>query len=183
MVKIILIKKTGELVQKNVKSLEDDTLLYKKCGFQSATDFSLQHTFKVKNKYSKFMYALYAKTSGKAGYENKYELPPPIDKELYFNTMCIIKLCKDSEDVLKILDLTDSEWSEVYEQLFGGFENLSDTSSDEEDELEDIPDEMLTEEGYLKDDFVVDNDDSDDEYDSELEEDEYTDSESDSNTE
>lgn len=183
MVKIILIKKNGDIQEKNVKSLEDDTLLYKKCGFQTAKDFGLQHMYKGPRQYKQFDYAVYAKTSGKGGLENKYELPPPIDKNLYFNTLCIIKLNVDKNGVTKILDLTEEEWNKVYEKLFGGFENLGDTSSDEEeDELDDVPSEMLTKKGYLKDDFIVDSssedeDEDEEDYDSELEEEEYTDDE------
>jgi hypothetical protein len=56
------------------------------------------------------------------------------------------------------VDLSIDEWSKFYEDLFGGFENLADTAKDdeeEEDELEDVPPEMKTKSGYLKDDFVV----------------------------
>ena len=63
--------------------------------------------------------------------------------------------------------------------MFGGFEDLDATAEEddkEEDELEDIPDDMKTKEGYLKDGFVVDGDDDiedeDDDF-SELEEEEY----------
>jgi hypothetical protein len=43
--------------------------------------------------------------------------------------------------------------------LFGGFENLADSIAEdenEEDELDNIAAEMKTKSGYLKDDFVVD---------------------------
>ena len=45
----------------------------------------------------------------------------------------------------------------------------------EKDELDDVPDEMKTKDGYLKDGFVVDgsDDDSMNSYDSELSEDQY----------
>ena len=49
-------------------------------------------------------------------------------------------------------------WETFYEELFGGFENLADTAAEdnnEEDEMESIPAEMKTKSGYLKDDFVV----------------------------
>ena len=42
----------------------------------------------------------------------------------------------------------------------------------EEDELEDVPDDMKTKHGYLKDGFVVE-DDSDIDFESELSEDDY----------
>ena len=57
----------------------------------------------------------------------------------------------------KIIDLTASQWEKIYEELFGGFEDLvSETSS--EDELENVPSSFKTDDGYLKDDFVVNND-------------------------
>ena len=47
------------------------------------------------------------------------------------------------------------------EALFGGFEDIDSEEEPSEDELENIPDEMKTKHGYLKDGFVV-NTDSDD---------------------
>ena len=74
------------------------------------------------------------------------------------------------------------DWNKIYEKLFGGFEDLADTTladEQEEDELENVPKEKKTKNGYLKDGFVVD-DNSDGEgesevmySDSELGEDEY----------
>ena len=66
-------------------------------------------------------------------------------------------------------------WEQIYEKLFGGFENLKDTAKEdeeEEDELDNIPESMKTKEGYLKDGFIVDNeDDEDDDLDYEAEDD------------
>jgi len=58
-------------------------------------------------------------------------------------------------------DLTEELWNNYYEYLFGGFEDLATSAIDdenEEDELANIPDEMKTKDGYLKDGFVVDDD-------------------------
>ena len=117
---------------------------------------------------------MYGKIEGKAGLENKYDFPPPVDKILFFGNMVLVN--KD-EDKLK--DLSVEEWNVVYEKLFGGFENLDDTAKEdenEEDELIDLPDSMKTKDGYLKDGFVIDNDGSNsDTYSgSELEEEEYS---------
>ena len=49
------------------------------------------------------------------------------------------------------LDLTVELWSKIYEQLFGGFENLDSEEEMSEDELESIPAELKTKNGYLKD--------------------------------
>ena len=52
------------------------------------------------------------------------------------------------------------KWNKIYEYLFGGFESLvcnEDDDDDEEDELDSIPKNRKTRDGYLKDGFVVDN--------------------------
>ena len=54
----------------------------------------------------------------------------------------------------------------MYEKLFGGFEDLTTTAledENEEDELEKVPKDKKTKHGYLKDGFVVDSDE-DEEY-------------------
>ena len=70
----------------------------------------------------------------------------------------------------KILDLEKEEWEQIYEKLFGGFEDLKETEdadNHEIDELELISPDKKTKSGYLKDDFVVDDSDSLSEQDSE----------------
>jgi hypothetical protein len=60
--------------------------------------------------------------------------------------------------------LTIALWDKIYEKLFGGFEDLSATAKEdeeEEDELENIPSNKKTKDGYLKDGFVVDSSDTD----------------------
>jgi hypothetical protein len=92
--------------------------------------------------------------NGKANTENKYDFPPPIDNILYFG--CIALVAKNDKD--DYVDLSLEEWNNFYEDLFGGFENLADTAKEDDneiDELENIPAEMKTKTGYLKDDFVV----------------------------
>ena len=42
-------------------------------------------------KYNNFDYLLYGCEKGDAGEENKYDLPPPVECELYFNDLYIIK--------------------------------------------------------------------------------------------
>ena len=64
----------------------------------------------------------------------------------------------------------------IYEKLFGGFEDLAATAEEDDkeiDELEKVPSEMKTKDGYLKDGFVVDDDNSELSY----EEYEYSDEE------
>ena len=48
-----------------------------------------------------------------------------------------------------------AEWEKIYEQLFGGFEDIGSNDSEEDDESIDdsVP---RTKEGYVKDGFIVD---------------------------
>lgn len=154
MVSIIIIEKTGEL--KNVKYDATKDELYKKCKFKKDENFLERHTWKTKkDKYDFKTVTLYARDTGKANTENKYDLPPPVDNFLYFG--CCALVAKDDDD--EYVDLDVEMWEKFYEDLFGGFENLADTAKEdeeEEDELDNIPDNMKTKSGYLKDDFIVD---------------------------
>ncbi len=74
---------------------------------------------------------------------------------LYFGCCCLVARDGDNKNVA----LSVEEWNTFYEDLFGGFENLADTAKEdeeEEDELANVPAEMKTKSGYLKDGFVVD---------------------------
>jgi hypothetical protein len=62
----------------------------------------------------------------------------------------------------------------MYEKLFGGFEDLAATAIEDEnevDELKNVPKENKTKSGYLKDGFVVDSSDTEEEYDGSSEDD------------
>jgi len=156
MVKCILIKKGGTIKCSNLK-LSSLNEIYKKCGFMNNNYFDSRNIWSLDNK---SFYTIYSKNKGKAGSENKYDLPPPIDSELYFGTMVILKHSKENIDINNLQDLTLDEWQNVYDTLFGGFEDLDD--DEESSEEEDIDPDDLTKEGYLKDDFVVDDDSIDD---------------------
>ena len=164
----ILIDKTCELKEVKLNDLEN---LYKTCKLKKPDNFELRHTWKVKIKSDKYKIKLYAKDEGRANSENKYDLPPPIDNDLFFGSMLVI----GNNDADEIIDVSVELWEQIYEKLFGGFENLKDTAKEdeeEEDELENIPDSMKTKEGYLKDGFIVENeDDEDDDLDYEAEDD------------
>jgi hypothetical protein len=172
---IIVVTKSGELKQMDVFHLESGNL-FKKAGFKKSDDFLKQHTWKC-NINEKMVYvSLYAKTKGKANSENKYDFPPPMDTQLFFGN-CVLVAENDSTFV----SLTKDLWLVIYSTIFGGFEDLKDTAETdeiEEDELQYI-DESLKSSGYLKDGFVVSDEEIDNEmlnYDSELEEESYVES-------
>lgn len=166
MTSFLIVEKTGNIKEAVAKKW-DESELYKKAGFKNAEGFSIQTTWSVELKGRKFKIQLYAKKSGRAGQENKYEFPPPVDNTLFFGNCLLVNVDND----LKLND-----WASIYEHLYGGFEDIG--SEDSEDEDEDVGDVVLTKEGYAKDGFIVDDDDDDDDDDDEFDDDEFDDDES-----
>jgi hypothetical protein len=106
---------------------------------------------------------LYAKADGRANTENKYDFPPPVDTKLFFGSCVVVALIKKETGEKEYTNLSVALWNKIYEKLFGGFEDLSKTAKEdeeEEDELANIPKEKKTKDGYLKDGFVVDSSDT-----------------------
>jgi len=176
---IIIVSKTGTLSETHVIPENDTTideltkLLSKKCGYRNHDGFTCYHTYKYKNK-KKFSFSLHneditpkyiyvdvwAKNDGRAGSENKYELPPPIDELIFYGNIALVaRLDKETT-----IDITIELWNTIYEKLFGGFEDLAATAIEDEneiDELDAIPLHKKTSNGYLKDGFIVDDDSED----------------------
>jgi hypothetical protein len=155
MASIVLIETNGTVKTLKAKELSLETLS-KKCGFRVNDDFLCRHTWHVslpiaEQKKEMFHVSVWAKKTGKANFENKYDFPPPIDKDLYFGTCAIVRQAEDGT----FLDLTKEVWLKIYEKLFGGFEDIGDEDEYSEDELANVDPSLLTANGYLKDGFVV----------------------------
>lgn len=162
---ILIVEKTGAIKESNIKSwVEAD--LYKKAGFKSAEGFEKVHEWTV----DEITVALYGKSDGKAGQENKYDFPPPVDTTLFFGS-CILTI-SEGEGSLKA-----SQWETIYEKLFGGFEDIGSEDSDESEDDDDDLDIPRTKEGYVKDGFIVDDELEDDEEEEEEDEEDDCDDE------
>jgi len=114
----------------------------------------------------KYYIEVFAKTEGRPNSENKYDFPPPIDTKLFFGSCAILAYNKKTDGSKYYIDLSLDLWNKFYEKLFGGFEDLAATAEEDEneiDELANIPKEKKTKQGYLKDGFVVDSSDGDEE--------------------
>ncbi len=160
---IIIIEKTGILKSLLVKEF-DESELFKKCGFKKAEDFIKQTEWNIKLDGKKYYVSLYAKADGRANSENKYDFPPPVDSKLFFGSCALVAKVKNDESKNVFTNLTIELWTKMYEKLFGGFEDLTATAledENEEDELEKVPKDKKTKHGYLKDGFVVDSSDGD----------------------
>lgn len=164
---IIIIEKTGVLKSLLVKEF-DESELFKKCGFKKAEDFIKQTEWNIKLDGKKYYVSLYAKADGRANSENKYDFPPPVDNKLFFGSCALVAKVKNDESKNVFTNLTLELWTKMYEKLFGGFEDLNATAledENEEDELEKVPKDKKTKHGYLKDGFVVDSSDGDEDED------------------
>jgi len=164
---IIIVEKNATLKILSIKDFKEEEL-FKKCGFKKAEDFKKQNHWSIKMDGTKYIIDVYAKTEGRANSENKYDFPPPIDTKLFFGNCAIVAKKQDTtSDVnFKYTNLSLELWEKMYEKLFGGFEDLTLTALEDEneiDELEIIPKEKKTKDGYLKDGFVVDSSDAEDE--------------------
>ncbi len=158
MVKVIVVDKGCNLKCTEIKNFSIE-MLYKKCNFRKNDDFSKRTTWKMNDDY---FVSLYAKDKGRANSENKYDLPPPIDKDLYYGTMLLVKHCYNDLTNETAEDFDIEEWNKLYEKLFGGFEDLGEEDSYSEEE--EIPEHLQTKQGYSKEGgFIVSDDDIEDE--------------------
>ena len=150
-VSVIEIEKCGNIKELKIKSF-DETELYKKGGFKTPIDFK-EHTSWENITVNNINYNIhvYGKIVGRANQENKYEFPPPIDNTLFFGSCILVNKVNNTPQ-----NLSSKEWESIYKQLYGGFEDLdTDVSDESEDSDDNLP---KTKSGYVKDDFVVDDD-------------------------
>jgi len=156
MVKVVVVEKGGNLKEVSIKD-NNEALFYKKCSFRNNNNFEKRHTWNVDD----MNVSLYAKDNGRAGTENKYDLPPPMDNELFFGKLLLVGHSSNEFDNDSLIDLSDEKWQKCYEKLFGGFESLGEEEESSED---DVDPSMLTKEGYSKEDgFIVDDDEEEEE--------------------
>jgi len=173
---ILIINKEGKIKNVNVKQFDESTL-HTKAGFKNNDNFKKECWMNIETKNKTFhKIAIYGKIDGNARQENKYELPPPHDKILYFGNILIVHYDNDG-----VAHLKEDEWETIYDQLMGGFEDI-DSDDDEESEEDDTEGLELDKNGYEKDGFICDDneieeeeeeDSDEDSYESELSEEEY----------
>lgn len=166
MTSILIVERVGEIKPLTVKQF-DSAELYKKAGFKVADGFDEQATWIVPVKGVSYTISVYAKSKGRAGLENKYDFPPPIDTTLFFGAAVLVRWTDATKTVPE--NLTVKEWDVIYEELFGGFEDLDETAEDDEADLR-RPDTPVLDEtgavipvsksGYLLDGFIVDDSES-----------------------
>lgn len=159
---ILIVEKSGNIKEVNVKNYSD-VELYKKAGLKNADGFEQHASWSAEINGKKYTVQLYGKTEGKATQENKFEFPPPVDSILFFGSCILVNVLNNV-----VVDLSEKEWEQIYEFLYGGFDNVgSEDEDDDEDEDDTIP---KTKEGYAKDGFIVETEEEESDYSEESEE-------------
>jgi hypothetical protein len=148
----ILVKKNGTLNQLPPTEMTRESYIAHTETSESYKDSFRMHTTWNVSKY-KVSIELWARSNGRAGQENKYEFPPPVDEVLFFGSCLLVMV-----DSPPHFSFTLDAWKKIYSTLFGGFHDLSKTVNADEteyDEMEDVPQKHKTRDGYLKDGFIV----------------------------
>ena len=105
---------------------------------------------------------LFGYTTGKAGTENKHELPPPHDAMLCFGDI-ILLASKNESDWTKPVPFKSADYEVFYTKAFGGFEDLNEEDElDEEDTVEDVANEAVEEDADEEEDVGEDEDEGED---------------------
>lgn len=108
---------------------------------------------------------LFGYTDGKAGSENKHELPPPHDTQLVFGDIVVL-MSKDKRSFAKPLPIKQDDYETFYTQVFEGFESLDDEEEVDEAEVEEeVLQDELADEAHVDDESVID--DAEDDYEEE----------------
>jgi transcription elongation factor S-II len=90
--------------------------------------------------YDNYTLTLFGYTTGKAGTENKHELPPPLDS-LYFNDILLVASTNENTWNNPV-DFTQENYEKFYQKAFGGFESEEEEDEQEEgEELEEVQEE------------------------------------------
>jgi hypothetical protein len=79
---------------------------------------------------------LFGYKTGKAGTENKHEIPPPHDKGLLFGEAVVIATKGGA-----VLSFSSAEYTKFYNEAYGGFEDLGSEDSEDDGEEEEEEEE------------------------------------------
>lgn len=87
--------------------------------------------------YQKGKLELWGYKEGRAGTENKHELPPPVDSTLIFGDAIMIALTEAEEPT----NFTTAQYTKFYTQIFQGFESLDEEDDEDDEEDDEEPEE------------------------------------------
>ena len=156
MVTVLIVQKTGVVVEANLKQFSIEEVC-KKARVKNATDYKQATVWSIMIDKVQYHIALYARSTGRAGQENKYEFPPPVDSALYFGP-CMLVQQNSPSDATAVTSLSEETWKKVYNHLCGGFEECLESDDEEEDD-EDT--EVEEDEEEEEEELILHDDDDD----------------------
>jgi transcription elongation factor S-II len=83
--------------------------------------------------YDEYTLTLFGYTTGKAGTENKHELPPPLESNIYFSDILLIA-SNNQSSWNNPITFTQEQYEKFYQKAFGGFESVDEEDEEEEEE-------------------------------------------------
>jgi len=97
-------------------------------------------------RYKTYTLTLIGYTAGKAGTENKHELPPPFDNTLCFGDIVLIASTYPAT-YKKAVAFKTEEYEAFYTKMFGGFEDIDseEEEEEEEEEVEEVKEKIIVE--------------------------------------
>ena len=110
-------------------------------------------------KYKSISLFLFGYLSGKAGQENKHELPPPHDTTLAFGDILLVA-SKDAKSWANPTPFKVDDYEAFYTKAFGGFEDLDNSDEEDDDVIEDA-DDVEGADADVEVEAEVDDDDTD----------------------
>ena len=142
---------------------EGEAALHKRCGFKKPDGFRAHCTWAFPGEGKNIYVKVYGKTDGRAGSENKSELPPPVDTALFFGNLVVVASMGNDVETATPTPLSPARLNKLFDLLVGGTEGLGGAAADKADaaadEAEEETDEAAllprTRQGYAKDGFVV----------------------------
>ena len=174
MVTVLIVQKTGVVVEANLKQFSIEEVC-NKARVKNASDYKQATVWSIMIDKVQYHIALYARSTGRAGQENKYEFPPPVDSALYFGP-CMLVQQQNPSGATAVTSLSEETWKKVYNHLCGGFEECLESDDEEEHEVVENADKKT---GYSLDGFVVGDDEEEEEEEEEEDDDEDTEVEED----
>ena len=137
--KALLLKKDSSIIKLELPiDLDIDNIDINTINFKTKGNGSIQRfcDWKLQD----FTISIYGWKEGNAGDENKTELPPPEDTDLYFGDILVIK-----NNGKKLLNMTLKDYNVFIDIANGGFEDLGsdDTESDNEINEYDLEDSFI----------------------------------------
>lgn len=117
--------------------------------FKKKTEVEVLGTYKYKT----LTLFLFGFTKGKAGTENKHELPPPHEGIVFGDILLLAS--KNESDFSEPVLFKVEDYEQFYSKVFGGFEDEEEEEAEEEEAEEEIEDVDGEIEGVIDEEFEV----------------------------